>query len=210
MFFAKSAAGYILFIVLHAVIFCSWLWLRFAERLQRKHYYIILGVFVAGSALILSNLDIVFGLFNRNSTLTGRVGLWDYLLKSMVSQRPWWGHGFGAFWTLDSFRENVRLHVGWASQPLIGDNGFLDILLHVGVIGLLIFLTIFITASIRSFRYAISHRTLMGFFPLMVMVYAFFANISFSLFAETEVFVWFLIVAVLFATIPSPVNETSH
>jgi O-antigen ligase len=125
----------------------------------------------------------------------------------MVSQRPWWGYGFGAFWTFDSFRENVRQHIGWASQPLIGDNGFLDILLHVGVVGLLIFLIVLVIAFIRSFRYAISHRTLEGFFPLIIMIYAVFANISFSLFAETEVFVWFLIVVVLFMTMDSPGKE---
>lgn len=209
MFFAKSATGYILFIVLHFAVFCFWLWLHFFERLQRKHYYILFGISVLAAALIFSNLDIVFGLFNRSSSLTGRAGLWDYLLKSMVSQRPWLGYGFGAFWTLDALRENVRQHIGWVSQPLIGDNGFLDILLHVGAIGLLLFLMIFIIASVRSFRYAISHRTLVSFFPFLVMVYALFANISFSLFAETEVFVWFLIVVILFTTMHSSVDEAS-
>ncbi|RPJ29526.1 MAG: hypothetical protein EHM33_00730 [Chloroflexi bacterium] len=210
LFFAKSATGYILFIVLNFFVFCCWLWLRFADRLQKRHYYIILGFFIAAAILILSNLDIVFGLFNRTSTLTGRVGLWDYLLKSRVSQHPWWGHGFGAVWTFDAFREDVRQHIGWPSQPLIGDNGFLDILLHLGGVGLLIFLAILVMALVRSFQYAISQKTLASFFPLMVIVYAFFANISFSLFAETEVFIWFLIVAVLFTTTRLPVNTTSH
>jgi O-antigen ligase len=209
LYFTKSATGYILFIILNFVVFCCWLWLRFVDRLQRAHYYVILGIFVVASFLILSNLDIVFGLFNRSSTLTGRVGLWDYLLKGMVSQHPWWGHGFGAVWTLDSFREQVRLHIGWPSQPLIGDNGFLDILLHVGIIGLLLFLTVLLLAFVRSARYAIAHRTLESFFPLIVMIYAVFANISFSLFAETEVFVWFLIVAVLFMTARLPAREAS-
>lgn len=209
LYFTKSATGYILFIILNFFVFCGWLWLRFADRLQRRHYYVIFGIFIAASILILSNLEIVFGLFNRSSNLTGRVGLWDYLLKGMVSQRPWLGYGFGAVWTVDALREQVREHVGWASQPLIGDNGFLDILLHVGILGLLIFLTILIIAFIRSFRYAISHRTLEDFFPLIVLVYAVFANISFSLFAETEVFVWSLIVTVLFMTIPLPVNTAS-
>jgi O-antigen ligase len=206
---ARSATGYILLIVLHGAVFCFWLWLHFFDRLKRMHYYVLGGMFIVAATLILSNLDIVFGLFNRSSNLTGRVELWDYLLKAVVSQRPGWGHGFGAVWTLDTFREQVRQHVGWASQPLIGDNGYLEILLHVGTVGLLIFLTIFVLGSIRSFRYAISHKTLEGFFPLIVMIYAAFANISFSLFAETEVFVWFLIVAVLFMTMPLPANSTS-
>ncbi len=210
LFFAKSATGYILFIVLNFLVFCCWLWVRFSDRLQRKHYYIILGIFITASLLILSNLDFVLGLFNRTSTLTGRVGLWDYLLKGVVSQSPWWGHGFGAVWTLDTFRETVRQHIGWTSQPLIGDNGFLDILLHLGLVGLLVFLTILVRTSVRSFQYALSHRTLESFFPLMIMAYAFFANISFSLFAETEVFVWFLIVAALFMTTPLPVAPASR
>jgi len=45
---------------------------------------------------------------------------------------------------------------------------------------------------------------------LLLMLYAVFANISFSLFAETEVFIWFLIVAVLFMTTPLPANRTAQ
>ena len=200
---AGSATGYILFIILHFCAICIWLWLRFAPRMQSQHYYAILGIFIAGAILILSNLGLVFGLFNRTSTLTGRVPLWEYLLRNIVSQRPWLGHGFGAAWALDAFREAVRLHVGWASQPLIGDNGFLDILIHVGLVGLVILLGILITGFVRSVKYGISHKTLADFFPLLIMIYAVFANISFSMFAETEVFVWFLIVVVLFGTMPA-------
>ena len=142
LFSTKSATGYILFIVLHFSVICIWLWLRFSQRMRAWHYYAIVGVFAIGMILILLNLNFVFGLFNRTSTLTGRVPLWEYLLNNVVPQRPWFGHGFGAAWALDAFREEVRLHVGWASQPLIGDNGFLDILIHVGVLGLLILIGI--------------------------------------------------------------------
>jgi hypothetical protein len=67
----------------------------------------------------------------------------------------------------------------------------------------LILVSVLVLALIRSVRYALKQKTLAGFFPLLVMVYAFFANISFSLIAETEVFVWLLIVAALFMTTPS-------
>jgi hypothetical protein len=202
LYFAESASGYILFIFLHFLIFCIWLWLKVSHRLQRQHYYVIFGVFSAGLVLILSNLEFVFGLFNRSTTLTGRVGLWNYLLRDVVSQRLWWGHGFGAVWTLDSFREEVRKHVGWASQPLIADNGFLEILLHVGAVGLLLFIGILLILLVRSFQYAISQKTLVGFFPLLFLLYALLANIPFSLFAETEVFVWLLLVSIIFMISP--------
>lgn len=203
LYFAESVTGYILFIFLHFLVFCVWVWLKVRHRLRPQHYYLIFGAFSAGLILILSNLDIVFAIFNRSPTLTGRVDLWNYLLEEVIPQRFWWGHGFGAIWTFDSFREATRAQVGWGSQVLIADNGFLDILLHLGVIGFLIFLSILVIGSVRTFRYARSHKTLTDFFPLLIMFFTLVANIPFSLFAETEVFVWLLIVAALFMTTPS-------
>jgi O-antigen ligase len=151
--------------------------------------------------LLLMNLNLVFGLFNRDTTMTGRVGLWSHLMELAI-QRQWLGHGFGAVWMLAPFREQIRVLAGWPSQPLIGDNGFLDIYLHLGVIGLMIFIGVLIQAAVRTVRYALDQKTLASFFPLLVLVYAVVGNITFSLFVETEVFVWFLIVAGLFMTMP--------
>jgi exopolysaccharide production protein ExoQ len=203
LFFTKSATGYILLISLNFLVICVWLWLKVYPRLRVWHYSSILGVFSLGLLLILSNLDVVFGLFHRNTTLTGRVGLWNYLLNDIVPQRLWWGHGFGAVWTLDAFREDVRQHVGWASDPLIADNGFLDILLHVGVVGLVIFVIILIILVVQSIRYAISNKRLPDFFPMLLVCYVLIANIPFSLIAETEVFIWLLMITILFMTMPS-------
>jgi exopolysaccharide production protein ExoQ len=201
LYFARSATGFIIFIVLHASMLILWVWLQVEHRLRRAHYLLILLGGALAAILILTNLDFVFGLFNRDSSLTGRVGLWTNLIK-MASRRPWLGHGFGAVWTFDSFREEIRQLAGWPSQPLIADNGLLDIFLHLGIIGLLFFSSVLILVTVRSLHYGLKQKTLTGFFPLLVMVYAFVANISFSLFAETEVFGWFLIIAALFMTTP--------
>ena len=67
----------------------------------------------------------------------------------------------------------------------------------------MIFSGVLMLVTVRSLLYGVSRKTLTAFFPLLVMVYAFFANITFSLFAETEVFVWFLIIAALFMATPS-------
>jgi O-antigen ligase len=197
LYFAHSAAGYILVIVLHVFIFLAWLWLQISQRLQRRHYLLGLGAALLGAILVLSNLDLFFGLFHRDATLTGRVGLWSHLLD-VAFRRPWLGHGFGALWTFESFREQIQELAGWSAQPLIADNGLLDIFLHLGILGVLLLVAVLILVTFRSLGYALAHKTLAGFLPLLVMVYAIFANISFSLFAETEVFIWFLIVAALF------------
>jgi exopolysaccharide production protein ExoQ len=202
LYFARSATGYIVFIVLHAAGIVAWVWLQVEGRLRRGHYVLILVGVALIAILVLFNLDLVFGLFGRDTTMTGRVGLWSNLIE-LASRRPWLGHGFGAVWTLESFREEIRQLARWPSQPLIADNGLLDIFLHLGIIGLVIFSCVLILVTVRSLRYGVRRKTLTAFFPLLMMVYAFFANITFSLFAETEVFVWFLIVAVLFMATPS-------
>jgi exopolysaccharide production protein ExoQ len=202
LYFTRSATGYILLVLLHFFVLVIWLWLRIHHRLQRRHYLLILGGGTVAGILLLTNLDFVFGLFNRDTSMTGRVGLWGHLFD-IASQHLWFGHGFGAVWTLDSFREAIRQRVAWTSQPLIADNGLLDIFLHLGITGLFVFSCLLILATVRSLQYGVSQKTLTGFFPLLVMVYAFLANITFSLFAETEVFVWLLIIAALFMTTPS-------
>jgi hypothetical protein len=68
------------------------------------------------------------------------------------------------------------------------------------MIGLVLFVGVLGLFALRAFRHALIQKALTGFFPLLVLVYALFANLSFSLFAETEVFVWFLVVASLFMT----------
>ena len=202
LFFTRSATGYILWIVLNVFVWGSWVWLRLSGHLKKWHYFLILALGALVTTLILSNLGSVFRLFNRSTTLTGRTPLWEYLLE-VAYRRLWTGHGFGALWTLDSFRDDAMRNATWSSQPLIADNGFLDLFLHLGIIGLLVFLSVLVLFAIRAVRYGITEKTLASFFPLLIVVYAFFANLSFSLFVETEVFVWFLIVTALFMTTSS-------
>jgi O-antigen ligase len=92
--------------------------------------------------------------------------------------------------------------VGWGFPVAIGDNGFLDILLHVGVVGFALFMGVLIFEFIQAARFARQSYTLASFFPLLFMIYAVMANISFSLFLETETFVWLVMIAVLFAITP--------
>ena len=202
LYFSHSATGGIVLIALHVFVLCAWLWINVSHRVQAWHYSVAVGIVVAASMWTEASVDRVFSTFNRSPTLSGRVDLWNYLLKEVVPQHLWWGHGFGAIWTVESFRVAAAQRIGWPYPVLIADNGFLDILLHLGIVGLLTFSSVLTIATVRSFRYALARRTLAGFFPLLTMFYAFVGNVAFSLFAETELFVWFLIVAVLFETTP--------
>jgi exopolysaccharide production protein ExoQ len=121
-----------------------------------------------------------------------------YLWAHVVSQRPWFGYGFGAIWTIAAFRIQVQQAVGWPFPIQMADNGFIDILLHVGFLGLGVFIVNCILMVVKTIRFVFRRRTLEGFFPLIVMIGVLVANISFSLFLEVDAFVWLLMVACLF------------
>ena len=200
---AKSASGYILLLLLHFVFFISVVWVRIYRRLTPSHYWIMLIVFLAGSILVFSNLELIFGLFNREITLTGRVPLWGYLLSEVFLERPLFGYGFGSLWTMESFRLSTQDFIGWGYQVMIGDNGFLDILLNGGIVGLTLFLVVYLQTWIVSIRYSLAVRSLVSMFPLIFMLYTLFVNLSFSMFLETESLIWMICIYLLFLEIPS-------
>ena len=104
------------------------------------HYKIIIGSAVIGSVVVFLNLNFIFGLFGRQTSLTGRIPMWKFLINNVIRQSPWVGYGFGAIWTIPSFRFGMHQAQGWPGPIMNGDNGFMDIFLHLGAIGLLLFI----------------------------------------------------------------------
>lgn len=76
---------------------------------------------------------------NRDSELTGRNNIWEFLVPQAM-QKPILGHGYGGFWT-----EEIKR----ASYAYPAHNGYLETLLATGFMGLL-FLSIFLIDNCRK------------------------------------------------------------
>jgi O-antigen ligase len=193
-----SVSAFIILLTLHGCLVVVFLWLKFRDRLHNVHYYFMLGAVMLIVMVLFANVDHILGLFNRDSSLTGRVPLWAYLLEHAFMQRAWLGYGFGTIWSNSAFRIHIRDVLGWGYPVMIGDNGFIDILLNLGIIGFILFLAVYLQGWIKSVRYALSVHTLAGFAAPVFMLYTLMVNISFSLFMETEVLIWTVFVTLLF------------
>jgi exopolysaccharide production protein ExoQ len=87
-------------------------------------------------------------LIDRDATLTGRTDLWA-VVTTVVLSRPWLGYGFDGVWGSNGVTEAyITRHVGW--EALHAHNGFLDVVLALGAIGLAIFLCGFIVYFVRA------------------------------------------------------------
>ncbi len=199
LFQTDSVGAYITTLFLHGVILLAIFLMKFGGKLRRIHYLIFILAGILASLILYLNLDHFFGIFNRNTSLTGRVPMWTYLFDAYFSKRPFLGYGFNAFWYVDAYRVDMGLTVGYLDPIVIADNGFIDILINTGYIGSILFSIFYLGTWWQSIRYARKASDLYGVFPLILMSYTLLANISWSLIFENESFFMLIMISVLFS-----------
>jgi exopolysaccharide production protein ExoQ len=101
------------------------------------------------------------------STLTGRLPLWSMALQ-FVAERPILGYGFYSFWT--------PAHIQYFSQRLDWDvpeshNGYIELLLSLGLVGLSLYLTLIWRACIKFYRWARSGNHEPMWFPVSLFIF---------------------------------------
>lgn len=111
-----------------------------AARHSQARALMVLVIFglAAGSITLASDvLPSITAALGRDTTLTGRTELWG-LVFSSAEERAWFGHGFAAFWLgWTGPSQSIWSQLRW--QPPHAHNGFLDVLLNLGVVGLAVF-----------------------------------------------------------------------
>jgi len=194
-----SVAAYLTTIFLHGMVLIAFFLLKFRREIKQSHYLVLGVAFITALLILFFNLDRFFGMFNRSTNLTGRIPMWTYLFNTYINERPLLGYGFNAFWYVKSHQEATQLAAGYPDPIIIADNGFIDILVNTGYIGLILFLIFYLGMWVISVKYASQAKDLFGFFPIILMTYTFLANISWSLLFENEGFFMLIMICILFS-----------
>jgi O-antigen ligase len=103
-------------------------------------------VAVGSAAAIGGLLDGVLTAFGKDPTLTGRTEIWEQTMR-LLSERPLLGHSMASFWQLDIV-ERTGI---WFSNA---HNGYLQLLIDLGLVGLATFVLHLLTTLVRSLRWA--------------------------------------------------------
>ncbi|CAN7320968.1 O-antigen ligase family protein [Rhizobium sp. LjRoot30] len=107
-----------------------------------------LGGLLAASVALLT-FDEMAAAIGRNATLSGRLPLWDELLR-IGGKAPLLGKGYGAFWSPEN--EDVILlwsRLGW--MPVQAHNGYIEIFLQLGAVGLVLVVLMLVSLGCSSF-----------------------------------------------------------
>lgn len=84
----------------------------------------------------------------KDATFTGRTRIWSVAINSLDNDHFFLGYGYNAFWFSPESRSLNQYLVGFKNYNT--HNGFLEIMLSVGIVGLIIFLFILIKNVIDS------------------------------------------------------------
>jgi O-antigen ligase len=153
-------------------------------------------VVISGSlvTLVLSNWELSLNAIGRDATLSGRVGLWEGAIEKIIA-RPWVGYGYQAFWREDGGAFDIWLSEGY--KPPHAHNGFINVPLDLGLIGLSIFLAIIAINYVRSIIFLRSDKTVVGLWPIYYITFFFMYNHSENTIIEHNSIFWILLVSTI-------------
>lgn len=132
-----------------------------SARLYSTTYRSIVGValvIAGGIALLLASAysDAARAYLNDPQALTGRGTIWPLLLE-YARQHLWTGAGFASFWQIGDISPIWTLTDGWvAHYASHGHNGYLDLLVTIGLPGLLLALVTLILWPFAQLMFSVS------------------------------------------------------
>lgn len=143
-------------------------------KLQIIMISFVLMLLVTGSILIFGNAESIVGASGKDLTFSGRTDLWEPVLTKVLD-RPLYGYGYAGFWN-SPFASNLRLTYEWASNS---HNGFIEIMLDLGLGGFLIFTMGFIRFfSMSLYRVVSIAKKPEDYLPMQMIAILIIVNIS--------------------------------
>ena len=168
------------------------LWLV-ARPFINKRY---VGWYLASAVLVFALLEPFFGFYEnivralgRNLTLTGRTDLWDAVLK--LQDNPIFGVGFESFWL------GQRLAILWKQfdfNPIQAHNGYIEIYLTLGCIGIALVIGQFV-GTLQKIQRDLVRRFEFGRLRLAFLVAIIVYNYTEAVFVTTS-FLWTMFVLI--------------
>ena len=144
-----------------------WLVFRLPAKQRVAGYIFISGSLVLAGVCSMLFSDELLGLLGKDSTFTGRTGVWKQLVIA-IHHHPILGYGYGAFWTgLRGESLDVLITSGWIVPS--AHNAYLELWLAIGIPGLIVTAFVILSAFHKSIRYIQTERTWTALWPVMFL-----------------------------------------
>jgi exopolysaccharide production protein ExoQ len=174
---------------------------------MRKSVRRVVGgvTFLVGAGTIalqyaLTHVDYVTGLLGKDPAMTGRLPLWIVSVV-MAVRRPWLGYGFNAFWLPDeAYTQRIWHMLSW--MPPQAHNGVLELWLELGIVGTVLFLSVFAYYFSRALLFLRHNPGPAAAWPIMFLMFLFFTNLTTAFYLVPNGLDFILFVAIAAALYP--------
>jgi len=195
---SKSASALGNFIIVTGLIFIYY-------RILQLKYKIMVPVLMLFSTLsiifyvfFVTQADAILGSVGKDTTLTGRSDLWPAVFE-MIEKKPWLGYGYGAFWEDKNSDHSIIIQtVQW--NPPNAHNGFLDLWLGLGLLGLVVFIIGFIVYFLKAVYSIRSKETDANTWLLVYFTFIFLSNLTETTLVDQNSLEWILYVSAIFSS----------
>lgn len=134
----------------------------------------------------------------RDPALTGRFALW-VLSMTWIADKPFLGYGFDAFWSnYYGPAADFRIASGWLAAPH-AHNGFINLWLDLGLIGVLLFVLGFIITYREAVSFAKITKSVEGIWPVTFLTFFIVYSFTETSFLSRNDLLWILYLAVMFS-----------
>lgn len=172
-------------------------------RALRWQYTISIPLFViailSGAVFALwftGEAETILGYFGKDITLSGRTELW-HAVYNMIRERPWLGYGYNGFWLgQQGYSGYVWDVIGWPAPH--AHNGFLDLWLDLGTIGILAFAASFLMTVGQAITHIRQTKSWEAFWPILFLTVFFLSNMTQSTILSQNDFTWTIYIALNF------------
>ena len=156
------------------------------------------GLVVTSLALVVvltyGSKDFLLQLVGADARLTGRTGTWSAVWTA-IQDHPWFGYGFEAFWR-GIYGPSLEVWQATGYKTPHSHNGFLDLLLDLGLVGLVAFVAAYLIVLPRALEALRVGKGSARMFPFVYLALLVFYNLSESSLVSRRSLEWLLFVAV--------------
>ena len=131
-----------------------------------------------------------------DASLTGRTVLWELVLEH-VMESPFLGVGYQSFWAIGSGASALSAFDGWIGSALQAHNGYLDIILTLGLIGLATVVLFLAAPIVDSDRLGDSHIAITSTY-YSLWAYGLLVNFVESSVVKTDHVIWVYLMIAIF------------
>jgi exopolysaccharide production protein ExoQ len=195
---ASRSAGGLLIMGTMLLLFAGFRALRWP-----RPYLILLTVTLALVSVgtvsyVVQHADEAARMLGKDASMTGRVPIWTEALR-FAKQSPIWGYGYSAFWSQNSRPGRlVREAVDWDTLPH-AHNGYIDLLLQVGGVGLGLYFAAYLIAMKRAVLLVRRNTAIELKWPLAFLCVVFFYQLNEASIVSPNQLIWILFSSILFS-----------